>query len=103
MSDEDQKSSQMSYEVSNVSVSEKIYPVIYKLYMKKPQLAGIILCMHPANQRQCYIVTSSLIGWAHTQNDFRACITGFPITLYIFLKIIELAHLGKPSCIISIV
>ena len=28
----------------------------------------IILCMHPANERRCYIVTSSLIGWVHTQN-----------------------------------
>ena len=31
--------------------------------------SGIILCMCPANERQRYIVTSSLIGWAHTQND----------------------------------
>ena len=31
--------------------------------------AGIILCMCPANERQCYNVMSSLIGWAHTQND----------------------------------
>ena len=31
--------------------------------------SGIILCMCPANERQCYIVTSPLIGWAHTQND----------------------------------
>ena len=30
---------------------------------------GIILCMRPANERRCYIVTSSLIGWAHSQND----------------------------------
>ena len=29
----------------------------------------IILCMHPANGRRRYNVTSSLIGWAHTQND----------------------------------
>ena len=27
--------------------------------------AGIILWMCPANERWCYIVTSSLIGWAH--------------------------------------
>ena len=25
--------------------------------------------MHPANERWCYIVTSSLIGWPHSQND----------------------------------
>ena len=30
---------------------------------------GIILCMRAANERRCYIVTSSPIGWAHTQND----------------------------------
>ena len=31
--------------------------------------SGIILCMRPANERRRYIVTSSPIGWAHTQND----------------------------------
>ena len=31
--------------------------------------AGIILFMHPANERRHCIVTSSLIGWVHTQND----------------------------------
>ena len=31
--------------------------------------SGIILWMHPANERWRYIVTSSLIGWVHTQND----------------------------------
>ena len=30
---------------------------------------GIVLCMHPANERWRYIVTPSLIGWAHTGND----------------------------------
>ena len=29
----------------------------------------VILCMHPANERRRYSVTSSLIGWLHTQND----------------------------------
>ena len=32
---------------------------------------GINLGMGSANQRQCYIVMLSLIGWAHTQNDPR--------------------------------
>ena len=32
-------------------------------------LPGIFLWMRPANGRRRYIVTSSLIGWAHTQND----------------------------------
>ena len=31
--------------------------------------AKIILCMCPANERWRYNVTSSLIGWAHSQND----------------------------------
>ena len=30
---------------------------------------GIILCMRPANERRRYMVTLSLIGRAHTQND----------------------------------
>ena len=30
---------------------------------------GIILCVHPANERWRYSVAPSLIGWAHTQND----------------------------------
>ena len=34
-----------------------------------PLPPGIISWMHPANKRRCYIVTSSLIGWAHSQND----------------------------------
>ena len=33
-----------------------------------PDCTGIILCMHPANGRRHYNVTSSLIGWAYTQN-----------------------------------
>ena len=32
---------------------------------------GIILCVRPANERRHYIVTSSLIGWAHAQNHPR--------------------------------
>ena len=37
--------------------------------------AGIILCMRPANERRCYNVTSSPIGWAHTQNGSCGCLT----------------------------
>ena len=33
------------------------------------QCSGIILCMRPANERPCYNVTWSVIGWAHTQYD----------------------------------
>ena len=32
-------------------------------------VSGIILCVRPANEILRYIVTSSLIGWAHIQND----------------------------------
>ena len=31
--------------------------------------SGIIMPMRPTNERLCYIVMSSLIGWAHTQID----------------------------------
>ena len=30
---------------------------------------GSFLWMHPANERQCYNVTLSLIGWAHSQKQ----------------------------------
>ena len=33
------------------------------------QHTGIILCMRPANERRRYNVTSSLIGWVHSQDD----------------------------------
>ena len=42
---------------------------------------GIILGMGSANERRCYIVMSSLIGWAHTQND--PCVW-FPTCLIIY-------------------
>ena len=33
------------------------------------RVAEIIFCMRPANERRRYNVTSSPIGWAHTEND----------------------------------
>ena len=35
--------------------------------------AWIILNIHPTNERRRYIVTSSLIGWVHAQNDPCIC------------------------------
>ena len=37
--------------------------------VKYDNTSGIIFCVSPANERWRYIVTSSLIGWEHTQND----------------------------------
>ena len=37
--------------------------------MDRRLCSGIILCMHPANERRHCIVTATLIDWAHTQND----------------------------------
>ena len=43
---------------------------IYHITATNPlRPAGIILCMCPANERRRYNVTSSLIGWAHAQDD----------------------------------
>ena len=42
--------------------------------------AGIIPCMHPDNERWCYSVTPSLIGWALTQND--PCIWHHQATMF---------------------
>ena len=40
-----------------------------KCDVKLHTVSGIILWMRPANERRCYIITSSPIGWEHTQND----------------------------------
>ena len=53
-----------------------------------------ILWMRPVNERRHYIVTSSLIGSAHTQND--SCYTG-PRMLFItdiFIKVTSNRHRG---------
>ena len=39
------------------------------LLQRSLMYCDIILCMCSANETQCYIVTLSLIGWAHAQND----------------------------------
>ena len=42
---------------------------------------GIILCVHPAKERRRFNVTSSPIGWVHTQNNPWPCIvitSGWP-------------------------
>ena len=44
------------------------------------QYAGNIMCMPPANERRRYIVTSSLIGWAQTQND--PCYANMTVSLW---------------------
>ena len=53
--------------------------------------AGLILGLHPANERHCYKVTPSLIGWAQTwrQSCMRIWIkqvTGYKIQLIIMQK-----------------
>ena len=47
----------------------KLALVQWQLTMIQHWFLRIILWMRPANERGCYIVTSSLFGWAHTQND----------------------------------
>ena len=51
--------------VCNVMIIESLLT----LPSRSTTMPGIILCMCPANERRRYNVTSSLIGWAHTQND----------------------------------
>ena len=38
-------------------------------YSPQQRYSGITFCMCPANERWGYIVMSSLIGWAHAQNE----------------------------------
>ena len=42
--------------------------------------SGIMLCMISANERGCYTVMSSLIGWAHTQDGPYAIQAILPVT-----------------------
>ena len=39
------------------------------IYHEKKTISGIILDMGLANERKCYIVTSSLLCWAQAKND----------------------------------
>ena len=48
----------------------------------------IILCIRSANERRCYNVTSSLIGWAHTQNE-PCWYSVVPQQQYIFSQILN--------------
>ena len=57
--------------VTGVLINDhKIGPSNQNCYEKKipksTTVPGISLGMHPANERRRYIVTTSLIGWAHT-------------------------------------
>ena len=45
---------------------------------------GFSLWMHPANAKRCYIVTSSLIVWEHSQNGPRNPEAGLANLFYIF-------------------
>ena len=47
------------------------------------EIPGLILGLHPANERQCYKVTPSLIGWAQTKNQPKDPKQGIPVE---FLK-----------------
>ena len=57
------------YDCNHVKSRCMILCATITVYSMNILMAGIILCMCPANERRRYIVTSSLIGWAHTQND----------------------------------
>ena len=41
----------------------------HRPFENKHYTTGITLGMGPTNERRCYIVTSSLVGWPHTQHD----------------------------------
>ena len=59
---------QMASNAEKVSISWR-HHVICLFDWHHPHLSVIILGMGSANERWHYIVMSSLIGWAHTQND----------------------------------
>ena len=46
-----------------------VHAFFHVLWLNAAQSPGIILCMHQDSEKWCYNVTSSLIGWVHTQTD----------------------------------
>ena len=50
-------------------VYRAVLNIVYFLLLMLTSPVGIILCMHRANERWCYLLTSSLIGLMHTHND----------------------------------
>ena len=61
-------------------------PYCSQLYLAA-NYAKVILCMRPANERLRYNLTSSLIGWAHAQNDHCVC-----TMLFQYLEMVLIAH-----------
>ena len=58
-----------SYEwPQNIHPNRSSLPLLWIIIIFQ-SITGIMLCMRPADRRRRYIVASSLIGWAHTQND----------------------------------
>ena len=51
-----------------------IFPNWYFYKAKALLITAIILDMGSANESQRYNVTSSLIGWTHTQNEIWICV-----------------------------
>ena len=69
---------QMASNAENVSIWWRHHAYMVRLckvlgmcWMYMLQNIPWIICMRPANERRRYIVTPSLIGWMHTQNDSR--------------------------------
>ena len=58
--------------IRDIWVSSGAFLIKNVIWGTVPEKA-IILCMCPAKERRCYIVTLSLIGLVHTQNDPWEC------------------------------
>ena len=52
-----------------INVPQKWQKISWDLIGISNMRSGIILCMHPANERRRYNIKSSLNGWVHTQYD----------------------------------
>ena len=59
----------MSASEYGCETSHRIDGEVSEPFKYKDRFPGIILCICPTNERQCYNGTPSLIGWVNTQND----------------------------------
>ena len=62
------------------------------------QNTGLIVGLHPANERWCYSVTTSLIGWARALNQSKEYVLASSTNCEVF--IIEI--LKKIDCVMAL-
>ena len=64
---------------------------------------GIILSMRPANKRRRYNVTSSLIGWSHSQSVIGSCLHTGPVTRAFMFSLMQVQETLEQTLELSVI